>query len=219
MDLLFLFALIIPIVFSFLAVKSNLYRFKSLVTLTCILLIITSSFMYSTLFHSTSNIIYYLLTAFCFSILGDYFLSFREGKKNFYLYGILGFFIAHVFYLLYVLQKSPRWIITVVLFLFLIIVFTVYFFVRIVKHIQETSMKWAVFFYLFISSLTLSVTLTCTTSLIERILLALGVGLIVISDVCIAENDFAENHLFYRFILPTYYLAHILLTASVLFSI
>jgi len=193
------FTLILPILFSFLAVKTDLFRYKILVTASCILIIVLSSLMSQSFHFSGSNPVFYLLGAFSLSIVGDYFLSFRKGKKNYYLFGILGFFAAHIFYLVYALQKSPSLLQTIVYFLFLVSLSIIYFRFRIVKHLPDLPMKIAVFFYLFISCLTFSVSLTCVITFYEHLLLSLGIGLIFFSDLCIAENDFVGNQKFYRF--------------------
>jgi hypothetical protein len=96
---------------------------------------------------------------------------------------------------------------------------TGYYVLRLYRHAGSPLMKAALYVYLFISCVTFSFTVFAGTGLVEHILLTIGIGLILFSDLCIGETDFAGNPRLKEWILPTYYLAHMLITASVLAAI
>jgi uncharacterized membrane protein YhhN len=215
MQYLWLLGLLIPADLSVHAVKTGKYRFKMAVTPSCM------GLMAAALIAQNRTVPGFalLIGAFGFSIVGDSFLSFREGRKNFYLYGIACFFCAHVLYLCYALAKSGSALSASVLTCILAVLATIYYVQRLYRHAGSPVMKAALYVYLFISCVTFSFTVFARTGLVEHILLTIGIGLILFSDLCIGETDFAGNPRLKEWILPTYYLAHVLITASVLAAI
>ncbi len=212
MSIFWWLGLSIPTVMSQLALRTNKFRFKAAVTGSCMALILAVAIVAGL----PALRVLPLLAAFGFSILGDAFLSFREGREGFYLYGILGFFCAHALYLANALARPVNPFPAIVLLVILLLPYTFYYRRRLVPHIDGQAMKVAMYAYILISCITFSFVATMDASLPERILLTAGIGLILFSDSCIGENDFGGNHALEGWILPTYYLSHILLTASVL---
>ncbi|MFO7637253.1 MAG: lysoplasmalogenase family protein [Clostridia bacterium] len=193
----------VPLFFAILALSTGRYLYKALVT-SSILLILTA---YITL--SGNNMSYFILAgALACSILGDYFLSFKEKNKNHYIRGILVFFAAHGFYLAYMLVKG---VMHLPALLILVGVFGLYFILRMKKGIKERAMLYAVLAYLLISCFTLAASLGLEVDPTAKALLVSAIALIMFSDIMIAETDFMGNKMTGEWILPSYYLAHILI--------
>ena len=205
------FGLFIPAVFSVLALRTTKFLFKALVTASCIFLIClllgTSGMPFSPVLP--------LLAALAASIIGDAFLSFRKGHETFYLYGILCFFGAHAAYLAYALARPNQWVPAIILLLAMVLVFSVYYRFRLVPHIAGIPMKVAMYAYILISCATFAFTATADAELPGYLPLTAGIGLILFSDFSIGETDFTGNQALTGWILPTYYLSHMLLTASI----
>ncbi len=199
------FMWVIPLMFSILAVKKDYLIYKASVTLSCIGICVYA-------FMQKGNLAFFLImAAFIFSIIGDVFLSKRKIKSNFYLYGVIGFFLAHVFYLLFMMHYGR---INIFILIILLILYIYYFIRRLYPALKDKKMMIAIILYTIISCLTLASTVGLTTNIITKILCISGIFLILISDTFIGEVDFAKNKKFIKLILPTYYLAHILLAYS-----
>ncbi len=159
----------------------------------------------------------YILTAFLFSIGGDFFLSHKTGPRGerplWFVYGIGLFFMAHLFYLVYFSGEAAFSIIPL---LILLVPFLIYFFTRIYFRLKEMSLKVAVFLYLIISCFSLALAIGFQADGWSKFSFITGIGLIVFSDTCIAEAEFMGLTSLRKLILPTYYAAHIALTIGLL---
>jgi hypothetical protein len=211
--MLFYSLMLLPLVLGFFAVKTDFYPLKALVTLSCMGIII----LFCRLTGFEDNSYRLILTAFLFSIGGDYFLSHKAGPRGerplWFVYGIGLFFVAHLFYLVYI---SGAAVFSIVPLLLLLVPFLVYFFTRINLRLNEMSLKIAVFLYLIISCFSLTLAIGIQTDGWSKFFFISGIGLIVFSDTCIAETEFAGQNSWRKMILPTYYAAHIALTMGLL---
>ncbi len=200
---------IIPLFFSIFAITTNKYIFKALVTSVVVLFCTLYLFIYQL---PTSFL--WIIGALLFSIIGDYFLSNKNKHKSFYIYGIAIFFLAHMCYLIYMLLNGS---INLLVLSFLLVSFSAYFFMRLKKTIHDKFILSAVVSYLLISCFTFASAFNLEIPFIAKLLLIISIGLIVLSDTMISETDFINNKRTEKFILPTYYLAHILILYSVFF--
>ncbi|MDC7222423.1 MAG: lysoplasmalogenase family protein [Spirochaetales bacterium] len=198
---------LIPLFFSVAAVKTNFYPFKVCVTLSCIIFILFDRW------DTGLGDSLYIVIAFLFSIAGDYFLSHRwdKGEKltRWFVAGIALFFMAHVFYLVFLFQSVEF---NPVHLLIVIVPMIIYYVLCLYPHLKPVSMKIAIFIYLVISCFSLSMVFGYNGEGWEKIGLIGGISLIVFSDLCIAEVNFMDRKPLEKLILPTYYAAHIVIT-------
>lgn len=206
--MIYLFGLI-PASFAILALMKNKYLFKALVT---------SSILLFCLFYMLTNDIdlsfTVILAAFLFSIIGDYFLTFKEKHQSYYVIGISIFFLAHVSYLAFMLVNGS---LSLIILVCLVTVFFLYFILRLYPTIKDRKLLVSVLLYLAISCVTYAASFGLDINLPSKILIIAAISLIVISDITIAETDFVKNRKTGVFILPTYYLAHLCLLYSIFF--
>ncbi|MBN2853019.1 MAG: hypothetical protein JXQ23_09835 [Clostridia bacterium] len=200
---------IIPLFFSILALKKKKYLYKALVTASIILFSLIYMIVYQ--IDLSFSVI---LGALLFSIIGDYFLNNNEKHPMFYVLGIAVYFMAHACYLVYMLMNG---VLNISLLIIFFVCFSLYFIFRLYPSIKEKSLLVAVLLYLGISCLTFAATFGLSVTFPSKALMVSAVGLIVFSDIMIAETDFVKNRRTAGLILPTYYLAHICLLYSIFF--
>lgn len=156
--------------------------------------------------------VWFVLSAFLFSIGGDYFLSHRNGELMMFVYGIGLFFIAHLGYLGYALSNGRLSIpVTTVVS----VGYLIFFFVGLYPGIPDPVLMWAALGYLIVSCISMGAAWGMASKGISRTLYIWGIGMIVFSDTLIAFREFMAYSQWDFLILPTYYLAHILVTAAV----
>ena len=156
--------------------------------------------------------IWMVVGAFLFSIVGDYFLSHRNGNAMWFVYGILFFFIAHIGYLAYSLYHGK-----IVLWLtgLLCVGYLIFFFTSLYDGIGGGVLLWAALAYLFISCFSLGAAWGITFDGFPKWGYVAGIALVLFSDTLIAFTEFMAYDRWDFLILPTYYLAHIVITWSV----
>lgn len=149
--------------------------------------------------------------AFLFSIAGDYFLSHRNGDLMMFVYGILFFFVAHVGYLAYSLYNGRiKWFFTLVL----CTGYLIFFFTSLYGNMEGPVLMWVALAYLFVSCFSLGAAWGLSQSGWDKWGYVIGIALILFSDTLIAFGEFMEYDRWDFLILPTYYLAHIVITWS-----
>jgi hypothetical protein len=194
--------------FAYFACKTNKYSLKTLQTFACFLIVLAAGIV------SSSPYFYYLCAAFLVSILGDYFLSFKHKNENYFLYGIAMYFLAHAGYLLYIVMSFEVSIaVFIIAFSLLAAGYLAYYFIWLKKE-MTASIAVAGLIYLIISCVVLALAISANVKIWAKIPMVMGMMLIVISDTVIAEKDFRHKAHVGKYILPTYYAAQILLTAS-----
>lgn len=150
--------------------------------------------------------------AFLFSIVGDYFLSHRGGDIMMFVYGIFFFFLAHVGYLAYSLFNGKiRWPFTLVL----CAGYLIFFFTSLYENIGDPILMWAALAYLFVSCISLGAAWGLAQKGWVKWGYITGIGLILFSDTLIAFGEFMDYDRWDFLILPTYYLAHIVITWAI----
>lgn len=157
--------------------------------------------------------IWMIFGAFLFSIIGDWFLSSMNGDSQMFVKGIALFFLAHVGYLLYALfnGRIQRMFTGILLAAYL-----VFFFLVLYPTFTDMPLMVASLVYLLISCFSLGAAMGMERKATEKWSYVLGIVLIIFSDTIIAFKEFVDYHTFDFLITPTYYLAHIFITFSLI---
>jgi uncharacterized membrane protein YhhN len=154
-----------------------------------------------------------VIWAFGMSMVGDWFLSNRTGREHFFEAGIGGFFLAHLGYLGYALMNGRLSWRGLGL---LLLVFVPYYGLLLAPGIERVVLNVAVLLYLLISCVALAAALGLRQSTAVKGLYLAGIGLVVLSDTIISFKEFLDYGRLNWLILPTYYLAHLCITLSIL---
>jgi hypothetical protein len=155
-----------------------------------------------------------IIVAFLFSIAGDWFLSNKADQSWMFTAGIALFFFAHVGYLLYALKNGK---IAGNFLIALLAGYLAFFFLWLSPGIAGMGLKAAALFYLLISCFSLAAAWgTDQLSPAARWSFAFGIGLILFSDTIIAFKEFTLFQTLNFLILPTYYLAQLCITFSLM---
>lgn len=154
-----------------------------------------------------------VVLAFVFSAVGDYFLSNKSGNELFFVVGIGMYFVAHLGYLAYAWRNGRihRLVLGV-----LLVGYLIYYVVSLNPAIADPVLSGAVLLYLLISCLALAVAAGMTLPAEQKWLYVFGIAMIVLSDTAISFNEFLDYRAFNWLILPTYYLAHLTVSLSLL---
>lgn len=201
--------LIIPAITAILANQTDFLPFKMGVPLLCSLILLL-------LFRSAltqQRDIWFIVAAFVFSAIGDYFLSNKSGNELFFVVGIGFYFVAHLGYLGFAWRNGRLHTLTLAL---LLLIFLPYYFLLLNPAISDTILTTAVFLYLLISCLALAVAAGNTLPPAARWAFISGIALIVLSDTIISFNEFLGYRNLNGLILPTYYLAHLAVSTAVI---
>ncbi|MDH5373259.1 MAG: lysoplasmalogenase [Acidimicrobiia bacterium] len=156
---------------------------------------------------------WWVVGAFAFSMVGDAFLSNKGDDEMMFVYGIGGFFLAHIGYLGFPLLNGR---VHRVALIALYAGYIPFYFWSLRPAIDDAVLSVAVLIYLLISCLVLAAAFGLRLRGLPRRAYIAGIALIVISDTFIAFNEFLDFTTFNELILPTYYLAHITITAALI---
>ncbi|MDH7502717.1 MAG: lysoplasmalogenase [Verrucomicrobiota bacterium] len=155
----------------------------------------------------------WVVAAFAMSMAGDYFLSSRNGHAHYFEAGIAAFFAAHLGFLRYALAHGRTNTGALAAMLF---VFVPYFVLGLSPAIESRTLWSAVLLYLLVSCIGLAAALGLKQPRPVKWLYVAGIALIVFSDTLISFGEFLHYRRFNFLILPTYYAAHLAITASIL---
>ncbi|MGB5271119.1 MAG: lysoplasmalogenase [Eudoraea sp.] len=154
-----------------------------------------------------------IIGAFLFSIAGDWFMSNKLGDPMMFSKGIALFFIAHAGYLGFALLNGKiKWRFT----LLILMAYLVFFFLLLYPSIDDKVLMYAALVYLLISCLTFGASFGINGDTGFKWTYVFGIFLIVFSDTIIALTEFLGYTKLDFMILPTYYLAHISITFSLI---
>ena len=156
---------------------------------------------------------WWVVGAFVFSMIGDAFLSNKGDDEMLFVYGIAGFFFAHLGYLGFPLLNGSIHRVALAVLYAAYIPFYIW---SLRPAIDDAVLSIAVLIYLLVSCLVLAAALGLRIALWPKRAFVFGIALIVISDTFIAFNEFLDFTTFNELILPTYYLAHISITAGLI---
>ncbi|MBQ5985017.1 MAG: hypothetical protein IJL56_08605 [Bacteroidales bacterium] len=155
--------------------------------------------------------------AFAFSIVGDMFLYYDQGRAPLFIAGVAFYFIAHIFYICYTLRKGR---VNGILLSVLTVIFLAYFIWMLVPSISNNGIRIAVLLYILISCLSVSCAAAMpygpTMDKTAKILVITGISSLLFSDFLISLHDFMGIQTGYAMMLPTFYLSQILVSAAVI---
>ena len=199
--------LLIPAAFAVCHYKWGKYPFSAMVTLSCAAI----CFLWADP---------RILAAYLFSVVGDWFMAHSGGKKGdrMLIGGIVGFFLAHVCFLLFGLKRADAsgnrllWLIPCAA---LLVGYTVFLLKDLFPVLPDAVMNTAVCAYMGISLAVMTVSLLSSAAPLPKFLFCAGIAMILFSDTLIALSRFLRKRQFGRAICPTYFACHILAAASV----
>jgi len=201
--------LLIPFVSGIFALQTHQFVFKAGVAGSGILILML---LHLNRKHSAKD--WWLIAgAFLFSIGGDWCLSNRHGETGMFVAGIALFFFAHVSYLWYGLSNGR---LHRSFTLILLAGYLAFFFLKLYPSINEQLLMWAALIYLLISCFSLGAAAGIKANTVVKWAYILGISLILFSDTIIAFKEFAGWKTLNFLILPTYYLAQISITLSLM---
>ena len=164
--------------------------------------------------HTSYIWLWALVVAFSMSIIGDLFLHYHTTNTG-YMLGIAFFLLAHLGYLTYALKRVAfRWPVFFVIVAALLVLYFVFFLPSPTLK-SSLPMAVAVLAYLLVSCFSWAASIDISSRSLARWVFTAGISSIVISDACLALNDFAGLHQFDAPIMPLYFLAHVLVAFSV----
>lgn len=162
---------------------------------------------------SQSKDVWAIFGAFLFSFAGDWFLSNRHGDTSRFIMGIALFFLAHVGYLFFALMNGR---LNRSLTIIILAVYLAFYFFMLSPDIEDKILKVAALLYLLISCFSLGAALGMKGNSTFRWLYIFGIIMVLFSDTIIALREFVKYKDLDFLILPTYYLAQISVTASLM---
>lgn len=154
-----------------------------------------------------------VIVGFGMSMVGDFFLSNRPGHAHFFEAGIATFFVAHLGYLRYALLNGKLHRLALAI---LLAGFGSYFGLALAPAISDRVLWVASLLYLLISCVGFAAALGLKQPPRIKGLYVAGIGLVVFSDTVISFSEFLHYRDLDGWILPTYYLAHLAITSSIL---
>ncbi len=157
--------------------------------------------------------VWFIIGAFVFSGLGDYFLSNRRGHEDYFVCGIAAFFVAHLGYLGFSLHNGQLHLTALGM---LLAGYLPYFLFGLKPAIADPVLFTAVLLYLLISCVSLAAAAGLRLAPAGKWFYVFGLLMVVLSDTIISFSEFLQYRDLNRWILPTYYLAHVTVTASVM---
>ena len=203
------FLLVVPATTAILALLHFGFFFKSGTAWSGILILTIHYFQQ----NRKTNDSFFILAAFVFSIIGDWFLSNMNGNSMQFVWGILFYFLAHLGYLFFALKNGKlKWVFTSAL----LAVYLVFFVLVLAPKIKEQALLWASLIYLVVSCLSLGAAFSIKNNTLTHLFYGFGIFMILFSDTIISLKEFATINTLNFLILPTYYLAHISITISLL---
>tara|TARA_R110000868_G_scaffold347634_1_gene608629 strand:+ start:170 stop:820 length:651 start_codon:yes stop_codon:yes gene_type:complete len=160
-----------------------------------------------------SKATWFIIVAFLFSIAGDWFMSNMNGDSTMFSKGIALFFLAHLGYLLFAtLNGQIKWRFTSIL----LALFLLFYFLVLFPSINDNILMLATLIYLLISCFSLGASVGIKGDYVVKWTYVFGIFLILFSDTIISLTEFLGYNRLDFLILPTYYLAHISITFSLI---
>ncbi len=204
--------LLIPVASAILVFVTHHFVFKAGVAASGILILLWLFYSGNRNFEN----VWLIVTAFFFSIIGDWFLSNKHDLPWMFIAGIAFFFFAHVCYLMFALKYGK---ININFAGYLLVAYLIFFFVWLRPGIAGMGLKAAAFFYLVISCISFSAAAGIKRlPPLARKGFIFGIFLILFSDTIIALREFTLLQSLKFLILPTYYLAQISITFALMES-
>jgi len=204
-----IYSIIIPVICAILALAGGGYIPHVGVPVACMLIILL---LCRREYRPTA---WLLIAALAFSIAGDWMLKHRGGDTMRFVYGIALFFVAHAGFLVFCLRNGQ---IKILWLLALLAGYGLLFIFGLAPAINDSALLAAVLLYLLISCFSLAAAAGLRFNCTSLWLFVAGIACIVFSDTLIALHEFMHTAkwLYHTLMMPTYYAAHILITAAVI---
>lgn len=201
--------LIVPIVLGIVADSTDYLPAKMGVPLSCALIVLDTHLWD----RPRRGDLFWIIAAFVFSALGDYFLSNKRGNESYFVIGIGLYFLAHVGYLSFAVcnGRISRLALSV-----LLVGYLPYYLLKLYPAIDDPLLSTAVLLYLLISCVAVAAGFGLNWTGWMKCSFVFGICMILLSDTAISFNEFLKYSDWNRIIVPTYYLAHITITAAIL---
>ena len=196
--------LLLPLLFCGLRLLTHQYIYSALISLSCAFVVAVAG---------TGGRAWLVALALAVSAGGDWFMAHQNLGPNNFLFGVGGFAVAHLLLIAFAARRFGFALPALAATLCLGALYYVYLRRRIFPGLDGFTAK-ALAGYACVSLLGLFFALSQRTPALEKWLYAAGIVCILFSDTMIAEADFAHAQWARPWILPTYYLCHLLLAAS-----
>ncbi|RIV69547.1 lysoplasmalogenase [Flagellimonas aequoris] len=201
--------LLVSCILAILGVTTSNFLYKSGTAGMGIIILMMLQFQKGKMFKD----IWMIIAAFLFSIIGDWLLSNMNGDSMMFVKGIALFFLAHVGYLAYALMNGRiKWAFTGVV----LAAYLIFFFVMLYPTFTDMVLMVASLIYLLISCFSLGASVGMGANGVVKWSYIFGIIMILFSDTIISFKEFMDYHTFDFLITPTYYLAHICITFSLM---
>lgn len=199
--------IIIPVASAILALSGFGFYAKSGVAVSCALIVLLCSD------KSLKKTTGWLAAGLLISVVGDWFLSHRNGIPIRFVYGIIAFFIAHTSFLIFSLLNGKIHKLALAI---LTGGYLTFFILLIYPNVDDILLLICVLFYLFISCFSLATAAGLRFAPLSKCLFVSGIASILFSDTTIALREFVGIRQWDYLILPSYYLAHILMAMAIM---
>ncbi|TVQ21962.1 MAG: hypothetical protein EA382_12790 [Spirochaetaceae bacterium] len=207
--------LTMPLVIAVVATATNRLAFKMAVPLLCaaIIALFTASRVAGDAPTTVVATAIAVIAALVVSAAGDYFLSRKGNSESYFIVGIALYLLAHAGYLTAAWMNATLRVPGLVVVL---VVFVAYYVVMLRPAIPSAQLSAAVLVYLLLSCVVLAVSFGLVWDALPSALFIAGIALIVVSDTAISVKEFLDRRWADPIILPTYYVAHLAITAALL---
>lgn len=198
--------LVMPVALAGIRLYSGKYIYSALTTLSCAIIALISGapgWMWAA-------------SGFILSIAGDFFMNRKDG----FLFGIAGFFCAHVCFMAYALFHFGEFsIYSASVGALIIIGYAVFLALRVYPREARLPIKIALSMYMLISVAVFTLSLCARPFGYAQIAFSAGIFMIMFSDTLIGLGIYAKTKWSGKWVLPTYYLCHVLIALSLVIQI
>lgn len=154
-----------------------------------------------------------VIVALAFASVGDFFLSSRAGRVSWFVAGIAAYLVAHLGYLTFALRHGRLHRVTLVVALLAILA---YYGLALAPRLSNVALSVSVLAYSIVSGVSLAAATGLRERAAAKACFVAGISLLIFSDTVISFSEFCDWRAWNGLILPTYYLALLLITAGVL---
>lgn len=198
-------ALLVPVAAMVLGLKTKKFAWNCVLTLSCAAIVALTG---------RGMTVVPLIAALGLSIIGDFFMAHKKGRTMWYIGGISGFLLAHIAFIWYAAGRFAGNMRIYLAGAALIFMLGYYLKTMVLPKLKERPMQIAVSLYALISGVSVIAAAAMHAPEFERLLFAVGIAMIAFSDTMIAQTDFVGSKECSVYIMPAYYLCHILVAAS-----